>query len=114
MAIKIEDFDFDNILIDEKSYENVLFYNISYKTLIVAKPICIRFNILHAFIRVYDGIRYLVLFDPEKYDSIYNRIRYFISQSNGLTYVVSHNYTRIKIDSYDFLPLEKISTFIML
>ena len=98
MAIKIEDFDFDNILIDEKSYESVWF---------------ITFHTKHAegFIRIYDGTRYLVLFDPEKYDSIYNRIRYFISQSNGLTYVVvSHNYTRIKIDSYDFLPLEKIST----
>ena len=30
--IKIEDFDFDNILLDEKSYENILMYNISYKT----------------------------------------------------------------------------------
>ena len=30
--IKIEDFDFDNILIDEKSYGNILVYNISYKT----------------------------------------------------------------------------------
>ena len=31
--IKIEDFDLDNILIDEKSYENNLVYNISYKSL---------------------------------------------------------------------------------
>ena len=35
--IKIEDFNLDNILIDEKSYEYILFYNISYKTLIDAK-----------------------------------------------------------------------------
>ena len=28
--IKFEDLDFDNILIDEKSYENILIYNISY------------------------------------------------------------------------------------
>ena len=28
MTIKIEDFDHDNILIDEKSYENILVYNI--------------------------------------------------------------------------------------
>ena len=27
--IKIEDFDFDNILLDGKSYENILIYNIS-------------------------------------------------------------------------------------
>ena len=31
---KIEDFYLDNILIDEKSYEDILGYNISYKSLI--------------------------------------------------------------------------------
>ena len=30
-----EDFNFDNILIDEKSKENILIYDILYKTLIV-------------------------------------------------------------------------------
>ena len=32
--IKIEDFDLDSTLTDEKSYENILAYNISYKSLI--------------------------------------------------------------------------------
>ena len=36
--IKLEDFDFDNILIDEKCRENILICNISYKTLIGALP----------------------------------------------------------------------------
>ena len=40
---KIDDFDLDNILLDEKSYENILDYNISYKNLII-KPLFIRFN----------------------------------------------------------------------
>ena len=31
--IKIENFDFDNILIDEKPYKNILVYDISYKNL---------------------------------------------------------------------------------
>ena len=31
---KLEGFDLDNFLIDEKSHENILIYNISYKTLI--------------------------------------------------------------------------------
>ena len=66
--IKIEDFNLDNILIDEKSYENILVYNISYKTLIDAKPLCIRFDKIDAFIRFYDGTRYLVLFGSQKYD----------------------------------------------
>ena len=34
-----EDFDLDNILIDEKSYENILVHNNSYKILIGAKPL---------------------------------------------------------------------------
>ena len=36
--IKIEYFYLDNILIDEKSYKNVLVYNISYKSLIDCQP----------------------------------------------------------------------------
>ena len=47
--MKIEDFYLDNILIDEKSYENVLVYNILYKTLIGAKPLSIRFNEIDGF-----------------------------------------------------------------
>ena len=41
-----------------------------------AKPLCIRFDKIDGFIRVYDRTRYLVLFGSEKYDSMYNRIRY--------------------------------------
>ena len=35
--IKFEDFDLDNNFIDEKSCENILVYNISYKTLMGSK-----------------------------------------------------------------------------
>ena len=104
--IKIEDFSLDNILIDEGSYENILVYNISYKNLI-AKPLRIRFDKKDGFIRVYDGSRYLVLFGREKYDSIYNRIRDLISVKKGITYIISHNYAKIKVYSYDSLPLGK-------
>ena len=61
---KFEDFQLDNILIDEKSYKKVLVYTISYKNFIVAKRI--RFDKIDRFIRVYDGTRYLVLFGNEK------------------------------------------------
>ena len=40
--IKIEDFDFNNILLDEKSYKITLVFVISYKAFIVAKPVHIR------------------------------------------------------------------------
>ena len=55
--IKIKDFNLDNILIDEKSQENILFYNISYKTLIDAKHLRIRFEKIDGFIRIYDGTK---------------------------------------------------------
>ena len=58
--IKIEDLDLDNILIDEKSYENVLVFNIWYKSFINSKLLRIRFDKIDGFIRVYDGTRYLV------------------------------------------------------
>ena len=73
--IKFEDFDLDYILLEEKSYKNILVYNISYKTLIGHKPLRIGFDKIDEYIiRVYDGTRYLVLFGAEKYDFIYSRI----------------------------------------
>ena len=61
----------------------------SYKTLIGAKSLRIRFDKIDGF----------TLFGPEKHDAIYNRIRYLISQKSGITYIISHNYARIKVHS---------------
>ena len=47
--------------------------------MIGAKSLRIRFDKVDGFIRVDNGNGYLVLFAPEKYDAIYNRIRYVIS-----------------------------------
>ena len=55
-TIKFQDFDLENILIDEKSHENVLVYNISYKNLIGNKPLHNRFDNIDGFIRIYDEI----------------------------------------------------------
>ena len=38
----------------------------------------IRFDKKEGFIRVYDRTRYVVLFGREKYDFVYNRIKYLI------------------------------------
>ena len=59
-----------------------------------AKPLCIRFDRVDGFVRVYDGIRYLVLFDPEKYDVTW----YPIGIKSGIIYIIYHNYTKIKVD----------------
>ena len=95
---------------DDKSCKNILVYNNLYKILNGAKPLCFRCNKVGGFIRVYDGTRYLVLFGPEKYDTICNRIKYLISQKSSIKYVFSHNYAKPKVDSYDYLPLEKTLT----
>ena len=60
--IKLENFDIVNITINEKSHENILIYNISYKTFIGSKPLCIRFDKIDGFVRIYYGTRYLTLF----------------------------------------------------
>ena len=85
--IKIEDSDFHNILIDGKPIKNILVYGILYKTLFGSKPLRIRFDEVIGFIGTDDLIIYLVLFGPEKYDAICNRIRCLISQKRNITYV---------------------------
>ena len=87
--IKLEAIDFDSILRDENSHENILIYSISYKTLNGSKSLRIRFDKVDGFIRIYDGTRYLSSFGPKKYDAIYNRIRYLINIKISITYVFS-------------------------
>ena len=86
-----------------------LIYDISHKTLTDSKGLRIRFDKIEGFIRIYDGTRYLTLFGSEKY-AIYNRIRYLICLKSGITYIFSQYFAKIKLDSYDSLPIEKILT----
>ena len=48
-----------------------------------AKPLCVRFNKIKGFIKIYKGIRCLVLNDFERYNAIDDRIRYLISEKGG-------------------------------
>ena len=95
---KIEDFDFNNILVNEKWYGNVLVYNISCKTLIGAKPLYVSLDKVNEFIITYDGTRYFVLFEPEKYDVILNRIRYLIEVKSSITYEKYEIHYEKKVD----------------
>ena len=45
----------------------------------------IRFDKVDGIIRIYDRTRYLVLFGAEKYDTIYNRMRYLVSLKSSIT-----------------------------
>ena len=73
-VLKIEDFDLDNISIDEKSNENIWVYNISYKNLVDLHKKnfyvldSIKWMDLLQFVLC--DTRYLVLFRTQKCDSI--------------------------------------------
>ena len=60
------DIDFSDVLFDEKlckeKYENILIYDLSYKTLRSAEPLRIMFDKIDGFIKIHDQIRCLVLF----------------------------------------------------
>ena len=75
------------------------------------KPLRIWFDRTDAFVKIYDGIRYLVLFNQGWYDEIFDRIRYLISEKSGIT--DKNNFTRIGIDIILYL-LERYCLFIML
>ena len=93
----MEGFKFNNILLDGKFYDNILVHDISYKILIGAKPLRVRFDKIERVFIVNDGYRYfLVLFVPEKNDAIYNRNRYRICQKWYYIFF-SHSNARIKM-----------------
>ena len=54
--------------------------------MISARPTC-KVDEVDGLISAYNGTRYLVLFGPEKYDPIYNRIRSLKSQESGIIHV---------------------------
>ena len=72
-----------------------------------AKPLRIWFEKIYGFMKIDNGIRYLVLFASERYNAIYDRINYLISKKSGITYSINLNFARIRIDSYNSLPIEK-------
>ena len=53
--INIIDLDLDNILLNEKSYENILIYDVVYKTPYGTKPLRVIFDKVYGYIRKYDG-----------------------------------------------------------
>ena len=67
----------------------------------------IRFDKLHEFIWVYYGTWDLKLFELGKQHELFNRVRCLIGVKSSIIYVISHNYTEIKVDSFDALKIKK-------
>ena len=55
-----------------KNHTNIFWFMID------TKPLRVMFDKLDGFIRVHSGTKYLVLFGLEKYNPIFDRIRYLI------------------------------------
>ena len=71
----------------------------------------IRFDkiyLINGFVKVYDKIKNLVLFDYSYYDDVSNKIKYFIS---GATDSINHNIAIFGVDSYYSLTIAKILPF---
>ena len=78
----------------------------SHKTPTGPKPLRIRFDKRDGFIMVLDGkTKHLVLLDK-----ICDKIKYLISEKSCITNSIYYNFGKIKIDSYNYLPIKKIST----
>ena len=95
---------FSDISSDKKSYKNT-FANILIhdKPFMGSIPLRISFDKTNGFIKIYDGVRYLVLLDYGECDKICDRIKYLVSEKRGIG--------RIRIDLYNSLPSEKTLAF---
>ena len=96
-----------------KSYMKIFRFMIFHtKTSTGPKPLRIRFDKKDGFIRV-RGVefRYLALFDHGLFDKICDKIKYLISEKSGITNSVNHNFGKIRINSHNSLPIEKILIF---
>ena len=72
----------------------------------------IRFDKIDGFIRVCGSeFRHLVLFDNGLFDKIFDKIKYLISEKCGIADSINYNFGEIRINSYNYLPIEKILTF---
>ena len=67
-----------------------------------AKHLHTRFAKVNGFIRIYDGTKYLVLFSPEKYYAIFNRVSYLMRVKSGITYIIFRYFANIKYGFFTF------------
>ena len=97
---------FSNIVLDKTFYENISVYDILYKPSTCPKPLRIKFDKIDRFIIVLDGkVKHLILFDYGLFNKICDKIKYLISKKSGTANSINHNFGKIRIDSYNSLPI---------
>ena len=101
--VKNIDINFSDILLNEKLYENITVYDISYKTLTGSKPLCVMFDKIDGFRG--GEFRHIVLFNHGLLDKTFDKIKYTMGEKSGITDSINHNFGKIRIDSYNYLPI---------
>ena len=71
----------------------------------------IRFDKIDGFIKIYDGIRYLIILDHDRLYKIWDSIKCAISEKSVITESINNDFARIRIGSYNSFPIEKILIF---
>ena len=120
--IDTENFDLNNIKIDEKSYKNILIYYIGFVTIkefvkvYSVNPLYLIFRYLNGYFEEINGNKYLTLVPTngrtekiKKYEELWIKIRDLIRSitKSPDDYDYDEKYIKIKFDSDDKLPLNK-------
>ena len=125
--IDLEDFDAKLLKIDKKSYKNIDIYytgyiaikNIDdYESIYSVNPLYLRINHASGYIEEKNGNKYLI-FDSvdenkevlKKYANVWNGIKNKIKAINGDECDYGEDYMKIKFNSDDDLPLNKLLKF---
>ena len=125
--INIENFDPNNIKIDEKSYKNILIYYIGYLTVkeyvktYSVNPLYLIFRYVNGYFKEINGNKYLTLVPTnkskekiKKYEELWVKIRDLIRSITKNSDDYDGKYMKIKFNSDDELPLNKtIDLFFM-
>ena len=121
--INLKNFDPNLLKIDKKSYKNIGIYNIGYITIkkideyesiYRVNPFHLQLNQANGYIEEKNGNKYLI-FDTtdenkelqKKYKDVWNGIKNKINTINSGEFDYEKNYTKIKFNSDDGLPLNK-------
>ena len=121
--INLKNFDPNLLKIDKKSYKNIGIYNIGYITIkkideyesiYSVNPFHLQVNQANGYIEEKNGNKYLI-FDTadenkelqKKYKDVWNGIKNKINTINSGEFDYEKNYTKIKFNSDDGLPLNK-------
>ena len=80
-TLNINNLNLNNILFDEKSYEDILIYDVAYKTPYGSKSLGIIFDKIDEYIRIYDGTKHLAFpHSNEKFERIFDKISYYVKK----------------------------------